>query len=96
MAVVYTADVFCDHAPSHAAGMRLATCTTWVRGYCTRNSKPLARDARDEAAAAGWARRHGPSSCAYDLCPEHAAEVPGETFPDWKARVTGPARGRHR
>lgn len=82
MSVVYSADVFCDHRPTRDS----AVCPEWRHGTTSRHVPPTTRRARDEVQrAAGWVRRFGPSSCGYDLCPDHAAEVPGETFPDWRS-----------
>lgn len=76
MAIVITKDVFCDfHDGIHGCGV-------WEHG--TVGANPTAAEARTAAAKAGWVVKHGPSSCAYDLCDVHSDEVPGETFPDWR------------
>ncbi len=79
--IIYTLDVRCDHRTDSDV-----RCNYWEHGVVRVGIAPTTAHAR--AGLAGntdWRHKHGPSRCGYDLCPEHATEIPGGTFPDWKA-----------
>lgn len=79
MTVVYDMALRCDfrrEGRDYSCGGELVGCAGGV-------SLPSKAEARSTAAENGWVVAHGPSSCRYDLCPDHAQEVPGGTFPDW-------------
>lgn len=82
MTVQYHVIVRCDWRREPKA-LGSARCYEEAVG-AVGDSPPRTAEAREEAADDGWVRRFGPSSCGYDLCPDHADERPGETFPDWR------------
>lgn len=82
MTGIYSLDIECDHRTAEGA-----TCLQWA-GTVTGRTPPTMAEGRAEVAADGWVRRFGPSSCAYDLCPDHHEERPGVTFPDWRKATT--------
>lgn len=76
--VSWSANLHCDY---RAAGARCL-------GHSTRavadNRQGLAERAAADAHGHGWTVAHGARAHRYDLCPVHAAELPGKTFDDWK------------
>ena len=71
----------CDARP----GATLPGCLAATTVHDSVAASPVSvKRAREVAAKRGWTRRHGPSSCAYDLCPVHAYHVPGVDFPDYR------------
>ena len=81
--IIYTADVRCDYWSGVAAD---PPCLEWTPGLATLALVPTTADARSVARAAGFVKAIASSRREYDLCFDHALDVPGETFPDWKAQ----------
>ena len=75
MSASFTLDVVCDHRDG---------CGAWDTGVTGTEIAPTLRTARAEVAEVGWTRAYAPSSCGYDLCPDHAGSRPGVDFPDWR------------
>ena len=85
MSVQYHVLLRCDHAPEvDHLGRPMRRCLEETVGAVGSPSPPPAAEAREEAADDGWVRKFAPSSCGYDLCPAHAGERPGVSFPDWR------------
>lgn len=81
MSARYSLDIACDYLDP--LDWDHGRCPEWDHGL-EAERPPTVAEGRAEVAADGWVRRFGPSSCGYDLCPDHADERPGETFPDWR------------
>lgn len=79
MGAVYSVSLACDYRGD--AGEK---CARLSPGVSEPEERPKRAKARARAAANGWRYLFGPTSCSYDLCPEHAEEVPAQTFRDWK------------
>lgn len=80
MSASFLLDVVCDHRdPVTGEG-----CGAWDTGVTGTEIAPTLRTTRAVVAEVGWTRAYAPSSCGYDLCPDHPGARPGVDFPDWR------------
>lgn len=76
----FTLDLVCDYRDPRS-GHR---CGAWETADTGEETAPTLRRARQLLAREGWTRAYAPSSCGYDLCPDHIGRRPGVDFPDWR------------